>query len=63
MRMDGPKPEGKGVVDENLGFSNPVICDLSVFPVSTPANPSRTLAVLSLQIANFFLEPHVNLKV
>lgn len=61
MRMDGPKTNGKGVVDENLqvkGFSNLFICDLSVFPVSTPANPTRTLAALSLRLSKF-LEPNV----
>ena len=65
MRMDGPKSKGKGVVDENLqvkGFSNLFVCDLSVFPVSTPANPTRTLAALSLRLAKFLLELNVDSK-
>ena len=52
MRMDGPK--GKGVVDHNLkvhGFDNLFCCDLSVYPVSPPANPSRTLTAISLRLA------------
>ncbi|KAJ4246522.1 hypothetical protein NW762_013462 [Fusarium torreyae] len=52
MRMDGPK--GDGVVDRNLkvkGLDNLWVCDLSVFPVSPEANPSLTLAALSLRLA------------
>ncbi|KAF4952969.1 hypothetical protein FSARC_12508 [Fusarium sarcochroum] len=52
MRMDGPK--GDGVVDSNLkvkGLDNLWVCDLSVFPVSPEANPSLTLAALSLRLA------------
>ncbi|KAM0551820.1 hypothetical protein ACHAPJ_008155 [Fusarium lateritium] len=52
MRMDGPK--GDGVVDKNLkvkGLDNLWVCDLSVFPVSPEANPSLTLAALSLRLA------------
>ena len=52
MRMDGPK--GKGVVSSDLkvhGFDNLYACDLSVFPVSPPANPSRTLTAISLRLA------------
>lgn len=52
MRMDGPK--GKGVVDHNLkvhGFDNLFCCDLSVYPVSPPANPTRTLTAISLRLA------------
>ncbi|KAM0471321.1 hypothetical protein ACHAP7_009094 [Fusarium lateritium] len=52
MRMDGPK--GDGVVDSNLkvkGLDNLWICDLSVMPVSPEANPSLTLAALSLRLA------------
>ncbi|CAJ0555415.1 Ff.00g054800.m01.CDS01 [Fusarium sp. VM40] len=52
MRMDGPN--GGGVVDSNLkvkGIDNLWICDLSVMPVSPEANPSLTLAALSLRLA------------
>ncbi|KAF4627978.1 hypothetical protein G7Y89_g10173 [Cudoniella acicularis] len=51
MCMEGPKTKG-GVVGENLcvkGFKNLHVCDLSVFPVSPPSNPSLTLAALSLR--------------
>lgn len=55
MRMDSPKyPNVNGVVDENLkvkGFQNLHVCDLSVFPVSTEANPALTLTALSLRLA------------
>lgn len=53
MRMVGPK--GPGVVDSNLkveGFDNLWVCDLSVLPVSPEANPSLTLAALSLRLAD-----------
>ncbi|KAM5368899.1 hypothetical protein ACJA88_010839 [Fusarium oxysporum] len=52
MRMDGPM--GPGVVDSNLkvkGLDNLWVCDLSVLPVSPEANPSLTLAALSLRLA------------
>ncbi|KAG9506300.1 hypothetical protein J7337_003283 [Fusarium musae] len=52
MRMDGP--QGPGVVDSNLkvkGLDNLWVCDLSVLPVSPEANPSLTLAALSLRLA------------
>ncbi|KAI1050692.1 hypothetical protein LB507_009368 [Fusarium sp. FIESC RH6] len=52
MRMDGPK--GKGVVDIDLkvkGLDNLWVCDMSVMPVSPEANPSLTLAALSLRLA------------
>jgi choline dehydrogenase-like flavoprotein len=55
MRMDGPKPENAGVVDENLKvhqFSNLHACDLSVFPYSIESNPAITLAALALRLAN-----------
>lgn len=57
MRMDGPK--GEGVVDTNLkvkGMENLWACDLSVMPVCPEANPSLTLAALSLRLAEH-LEP------
>lgn len=53
MRMQGPKTS-QGVVDAHLkvhGFKDLHVCDLSVFPVSPPANPSLTLAALSLRLA------------
>ncbi len=43
-----------GVVDENLkyrGYDNLFVCDLSVFPTSPAANPTLTLAALSLRLA------------
>jgi choline dehydrogenase-like flavoprotein len=43
-----------GVVDENLKFNaydNLYACDLSVFPTSPAANPTLTLAALSLRLA------------
>ncbi|ODQ49602.1 hypothetical protein SAICODRAFT_32427 [Saitoella complicata NRRL Y-17804] len=56
MRMDAPDPaEHPGVVDDNLqfrGFDNLYVCDLSVFPVSPPANPTLTLAALAMRLAN-----------
>jgi choline dehydrogenase-like flavoprotein len=45
--------EGAGVVDENLqyyGYDNLFVCDLSVFPTSPAANPTLTLAALSLRL-------------
>jgi len=58
MRMDNPN--GTGVVDENLkvhGFSNLHVCDLSVFPYSVEANPTVTLAALSLRLADHLAPP------
>ena len=52
MRMDGPKV--KGVVDHNLkvhGFDDLFCCDLSVWSVNLPANPTRTLTAISLRLA------------
>jgi choline dehydrogenase-like flavoprotein len=42
-----------GVVDENLryySYDNLFVCDLSVFPTSPAANPTLTLAALSLRL-------------
>ncbi|KAL2754132.1 hypothetical protein ACRALDRAFT_2054178 [Sodiomyces alcalophilus JCM 7366] len=53
MRMDGAT--GEGVVDTNLkfrGMDNLWVCDLSVMPVCPEANPSLTLAALSLRLAD-----------
>lgn len=46
---------GAGAVDENLkfhGYDNLFACDLSVFPTSPAANPTLTLAALSLRLAD-----------
>jgi choline dehydrogenase-like flavoprotein len=50
----GPKPQDC-VVDENLKFVetlNLYGCDLSVFPVSPAANPSRTLVALAIRLGD-----------
>lgn len=42
------------VVDENLGVRNSpglYVCDMSVLPISTAANPVRTLAALALRLS------------
>ncbi|UZP37020.1 hypothetical protein NXS19_004836 [Fusarium pseudograminearum] len=60
MRMDGPTKKD-GVVDSDLkvkGIGNLWVCDLSVMPVSPEANPSLTLAALSLRLAEH-LSPEV----
>lgn len=53
--MPNRQMEG-GVVDEHLrmtyGWNNVSICDLSVFPYSAAANPSLTLAALSLRLSD-----------
>jgi choline dehydrogenase-like flavoprotein len=57
MRMDSPA-HPKGVVDTDLkvhGYDNLYVCDLSVFPYSTPANPALTLSALSLRLADHLL--------
>ena len=49
MRMSRDEHDVKGVVDKNfkyIGVDNLYVCDLSVFPVSPPANPTLTLAAL-----------------
>ncbi|PHH63858.1 hypothetical protein CDD81_5415 [Ophiocordyceps australis] len=71
MRIESPKPKpkkdsgvvdnnmlDKGVVDENLkvhGWDNLFVCDLSVFPLSPSANPSITLAALSLRLGDYLM--------
>lgn len=48
-------PEDAGIVDENLkyyGYDNLFVCDLSIFPTSPAANPTLTLAALSLRLAD-----------
>lgn len=55
MRMRRNEDDLKGVVDENLkflGLENLYVCDLSIFPVSAPANPTLTLAALALRLAD-----------
>lgn len=52
MRMNKEKGS-EGVVDSDLkveNFSNLYVCDLSVFPVSPPANPTLTLAALAIKL-------------
>jgi choline dehydrogenase-like flavoprotein len=46
---------GDGVVDANLKFlsyTNLYACDLSVFPSSSAANPTLTLAALAIRLAD-----------
>lgn len=57
MRLKSPKYDDY-VVDEKCrvrDFSNLYVCDLSIFPVSPPANPSLTLVALALQLASDLL--------
>ena len=56
MRIKGPKST-KNYVNENLqvqGHPNLYVCDLSIFPLSPPANPSLTLAAIALWLADSF---------
>jgi choline dehydrogenase-like flavoprotein len=49
----------RGVVDANLKFHklrNLYACDMSVIPVSAPANPSLTLVALALRLADHLVE-------
>ncbi|KAE8406038.1 hypothetical protein BDV37DRAFT_281280 [Aspergillus pseudonomiae] len=66
MRLQRPKKhtdsvsnkEDKYVVDDEYrvrNFDNLYVCDLSIFPVSPPANPSLTLAAMALQLADNLL--------
>ena len=54
MRMESPGKKDFVVNDKYQisGFSNLYVLDLSIFPVSAPANPSLTLAALALQLVN-----------
>ena len=59
MRMTGPKTKNR-VVDANYqvhSYPDLYVCDLSIFPVSPPANPSLTLAALALQLAEQLGKP------
>ncbi|KAF8419543.1 GMC oxidoreductase-domain-containing protein [Tirmania nivea] len=61
MRMPSPSNDCS-VVDSNLqvnGFQNLFVCDLSVFPVSTEANPTLTLAALSMRLSSFLTLPQM----
>ncbi|KAH8727703.1 hypothetical protein GQ44DRAFT_824991 [Phaeosphaeriaceae sp. PMI808] len=60
MRMQTQDPGKPYIVDENYrvrNFSNLYVCDLSIFPVSPPANPPLTLAALALQLADDLVKP------
>jgi choline dehydrogenase-like flavoprotein len=49
-----PNFDFTSVVDENLevaGMPNLYVCDMSVMPFSTAANPVRTLVGLALRLA------------
>ena len=51
--------DGRRVVDDRYrvgGFKNLYICDLSIFPVSAPANPILTLAAMAIQLAGDLVE-------
>lgn len=51
----GKRVEEPGVVDTNLkfkGLDNLYVSDLSVFPYSTPANPTHTLTSVVLRLAD-----------
>jgi choline dehydrogenase-like flavoprotein len=57
MRVDRTGNADKSVVDSDLkvhGVSNLYVCDLSVFPFSPMANPSRTLTALAMRLADYF---------
>ena len=53
-RFDTPQFNTDSVVDENLmvlGHPNLYVCDMSVMPYSSSANPVRTLAALALRLS------------
>jgi choline dehydrogenase-like flavoprotein len=63
VHMDVPGPwrtnvQGPGVVDANLlvwqGFDNLYACDLSLLQSSPQANPTMTLAAISMRLADLF---------
>ncbi|KAG9036848.1 hypothetical protein FRB95_007693 [Tulasnella sp. JGI-2019a] len=54
LPMPNRKGDGGNSIDENLklkGHDNVYICDLSIFPMSPEANPTLTLAALSLRLS------------
>jgi hypothetical protein len=53
-RFDTPQFNTESVVDENLmvlGHPNLHVCDMSIMPYSSSANPVRTLAALALRLS------------
>ena len=55
-RYDGPM-ESQSVVDEDLrvgGTQHLYVCDMSVMPLSSAANPVRTLVALALRLSEHF---------
>ena len=58
MRTKGPKSTKNYVVNEDFqvqGHKDLYVCDLSIFPLSPPANPSLTLAAIAFWLADSFL--------
>ena len=54
------KDPHEGVVDEDLrvnGTKNLYVCDMSVMPISTAANPVRTLVALALRLSEHLAKP------
>jgi hypothetical protein len=54
VRFDAPEFDVESVVDENLmvrGHPGLYVCDMSVLPFSSSANPVRTLAALALRLS------------
>ncbi|KAF7177493.1 hypothetical protein CNMCM7691_005746 [Aspergillus felis] len=54
MRLKGPNTTSDYVVEDTYKVRDCpdlYVCDLSVFPVSPPANPTLTLAAMALQLA------------
>ncbi|KAF5681253.1 FAD NAD(P)-binding domain-containing protein [Fusarium heterosporum] len=52
-----------GILDANLkmqyGWDNVYVCDLSVFPYSPAANPTLSLAALSLRLSDHLVPPSI----